>query len=348
MKDYKNIGLLLLTVAFSLPACKSYDFEQEFYRKEIYLLGEGSHRVYERQSVDMRDQDTDKGAILNLVAMVSGSQKTSEDYPVHLVKSDSMLKAHNKSKYDIDFDRYALALPEECYEEPKLQDVIPACEWSVKFPFRIKNLDRLIPDKEYFLNYRIDPELEKTVAMNNKGKHVLVRVHWHNEFAATNRNISYAYTNTQVVDLVDATVSAPSNSLRAYPVGVNEVRFLAGNEEEGNNANKDPRQRQQRSLVVTVGEQTPANAKQRFVTLRPYDSKHMEIEMLNPIGEYNNTIYLREDNANGGISTFYKEFRLHYKYRLLNPQANGENKPGNWKEVKANLRHEYNPRAELL
>ena len=44
--------LLLLAVGITLFSCETYDFDQEQYKKEIYLL-QNSDGVYDRQCEDM-------------------------------------------------------------------------------------------------------------------------------------------------------------------------------------------------------------------------------------------------------------------------------------------------------
>ena len=325
--------LLLLAVGITLFSCETYDFDQEQYKKESYLL-QNSDGVYDRQCVDMEAETSTNGAVINLVVGISGSQLPSESVPVSIVHSDSLFKVFNKSNYDIDSTRFAKLLPEECYEEPALNGVIKAGE------------SQLSPDSIYFLNYKLDPK--STTPFNNKKKEVLLRIHWKNEFASTKTQITYNYNSTTVVNLSNSETARPTNTLRAFPLTVNSVRMLAGNEDYGDYKKAAP-QIKQKSVVFTVGKQLQTDPKKREAVVTPYDANEMEVVMLTPIGEYDNTFYLNELVAlGGGNSTYYKEFRVHYKYRLLNPQKDGTNKPGPFKEVKAKLRHQYNPRAEQL
>ncbi len=345
MMNNKINKLLLLAVGITLFSCETYDFDQEQYKKEINLL-QNSDGVYDRQCVAMEAETSANGASINLVVGVSGSQLLSESVPVSIVPSDSLFKVFNKSNYDIDSTRFAKLLPKECYEEPALNGVIKAGESQVKFPIKLKNLDKLSPDSIYFLDYKLDPK--STTPFNKKKKEVLLRIHWKNEFASTKTQITYNYNSTYVVNLSSSETARPTNTLRAFPLTVNSVRMLAGNEDYGDYKKAAP-QIKQKSVVFTVGKQLQTDPKKREVVVTPYNANEMEVVMLTPIGEYDNTFYLNELVAlGGGNSTYYKEFRVHYKYRLLNPQKDGTNKPGPFKEVKAKLRHQYNPRAEQL
>lgn len=340
MKAYIHIGLSLIAGLFT--ACESYDFDQEQYKKEINLL-QNSEGVYDVQCVKMADEDTDKGAVLQLVVGLSGSQRSDRDYAVNLLRSDSLFHAYNKSQFDIDSTRFAKLLPGECFDEPSLQTSIKAGQSQVLLPFKLHKLDKLSPDSTYFLSYRIDPD--SSTPVNHKKKHVLLRVHWENEFASTKKEMAYSYNNTVVIDTQSGQQFRPTNALKAYPLTSNSVRFLAGNEDHGD-YKKAAKQIRQKSVVFTIGNKKDTNPLAREITITPYDNTEMEVVMLNPIGENDNTILLNELIAiGGGNSTYYKEFRFHYKYRLL--KANNGS-PSAFKEVKGKLRYQYNPRADRL
>lgn len=332
-------------------ACNSYDFEQEQYRKEVNLL-QNSEGVYDRQVVDMADQGTEKGAVINIVAGLSGSRPSTEAYTVTIAPADSMLKAYNKSNFDIETDRYAKLLPTRCYSAPELSAQIPTGKSKVLFPFQLKNLDSLSPDSIYMLDYEINP-LE-SAAYNNKKKHVLLRIHWRNYYASTKLRMMYNYTAAQVITVPtavgeEASVRRPTNAVQAFPLSKNSVRFIAGDEDYGDYKKALP-QINQKSIIVEVGEQLPENPQAREIRIKPYRSDEIEVIQLTPIGEYDNTFLVNEIGGLGGTnSTYYKEFRVHYKYRLLKvKQSDGSFAVGPLKEVKAKLRYQFNPRAEEL
>ena len=73
--------------------------------------------------------------------------------------------------------------------------------------------------------------------------------------------------------------------------------------------------------------------------------------MLTPVGDYNNTFLLNELGGSASTNpTYFKEFRLHYRYRVMKnaKQSDGTWKVGPWKEVLAKMRYQYNPRADKL
>lgn len=331
MKNYIRISICVL-LGIGLATCDSYDFEQEQYRNEINLLS-NSQMIYDRQVADLRVG----GDTIFMVAGLSGTNNSDQVFNVALVEGDSLIRAYNKSNYDIETDRYARLLPEECYTIPSLEKQIAAGETQVKFPIYLQNLDLLSPDSIYFLDYKIDSV--KTDVFNPRKKEVLVRIYKENEFSTTQRNTFYNYTSTFVttLDLNNALVRRPTSSNQVFPLGHNSVRMLAGDEEFGEYKTALDRINA-RSIKVVIGEQTSKNPLARNVTIEPY--RTIDVVQMTPVDLYDNTFLIHIISTPDGRSTYYKEFRLHYKYRL--------NPTGPYKEVKAILRMEYSPRADLL
>lgn len=327
------IKITLLAVAFtSFFACDSYDFEGEQYKKEVNLLS-NSDLVYDRQVASLKEG----GDTIYIVAGLSGSKISSEAYDVALLESDSLFNAYNKSNYDIDKSRYARMLPAECYSVPTMEMQIPSGESSAKFPVQLKNLEVLSPDSIYFLNYKLDTV--KTKYYNKEKKEVLLRIYKENEFSTTKKNTYYNYTSSYVTTLTLSSpiIRRPTNANQVFPLGVNSVRMLAGDETFGDYKSALERINA-RSIKVMIGEKTPENPLARRATIEPY--KTIDVVQMPPVDVYNNTYLINIISTPDGRKTYFKEFRLHYKYRLdaANP----------YKEVKAILRMEYSPRAEEL
>ena len=92
------------------------------------------------------------------------------------------------------------------------------------------------------------------------------------------------------------------------------------------------------SIILEMGAQLPENPLAKELTILPY--KTIDVVQLTPIGEYDNTYLLNVIRTPDGRSTYYKEFRLHYKYRLKSTDL--------YREVNAKLRYQFNPRVENL
>lgn len=272
------------------------------------------------------------------MASLSGSQASDESFTVALQNSDTLLRAYNKSNFDINKARFAKYLPEECYEFPTMEMTIPAGSSKAMFPVYLKNLDKISPDSIYFLEYKIDSL--KTPDCNPKKRHVLLRIHKENYYASTQTATYYNYTSsTIIIPNTDGTseVRRPTNSNRVFPVSENSVRLMAGDESFSDYTtaldiiNKG-------SIILEMGEQLPENPLAKELTILPY--KDIDVMQLTPIGEYDNTYLLNVIRTPDGRATYYKEFRLHYKYRLQPTDR--------YREVNAKLRYQFNPRVENL
>ena len=120
---------MLCTLIGVLSACNEYDFDQEQYRNEVGLLSNSS-LIYDRQVANVgQEKDT-----IYLVATVSGSQISPNTHHVALLESDSLLKAYNKSNFDIEKEKFAKLLPDECYDFPNKELDIQAGTSKVMFP----------------------------------------------------------------------------------------------------------------------------------------------------------------------------------------------------------------------
>ena len=316
-----------------ISGCVNYDFAQEQFRKEVNLLSNSS-LVYDRQVAELQQG----GDTLFVVASLSGSQASDESFAVALQSSDALMRAYNKSNFDINKARFAKYLPEECYEFPTMEMTIPAGSSKAMFPVYLKNLDKISPDSIYFLEYKIDSL--KTPDCNPKKRHVLLRIHKENYYASTQTATYYNYTSsTIIIPNTDGTseVRRPTNSNRVFPISENSVRLMAGDESFSDYTtaldiiNKG-------SIILEMGEQLPENPLAKELTILPY--KDIDVMQLTPIGEYDNTYLLNVIRTPDGRATYYKEFRLHYKYRLQSTDR--------YREVNAKLRYQFNPRVENL
>ena len=214
------------------------------------------------------------------------------------------------------------------------------------FPIYLKNLERISPDSIYFLDYKIDPE--KTPNYNPDKSHVLLRIYKENYYATTKTSTYYNYTSSTIVipnPSGSPEVRRPTNANQVFPIGANSVRMMAGDEDLGDY--KTARSRiVSKSIILEIGEQQPENPQARELTIRAHDRVNdvevdpVDVVQLTPIDDYDNTFLLNAIRTPDGRATYYKEFRLHYKYRLESTAP--------YREVKAKLRYEFNPRVDNL
>lgn len=348
-KHIFGIGVIAAMAAMA-ASCNNYDFEQEFYRNDVSLL-QGTNGIYARTTVDLADAE--KGtATIPLTVLVAGSQPSTHDITVELEPSDSLFERYNKTNFDLDSSKFAKKLPEDCYTQPNLSLTIPAGEEKAVINIPVHNLDSLSPDSTYFLEYKIK---SSSNGINPKKNHVLLRVHYKNAYTATSDLADYSYTSTQVIynNASGPVTERPTISIRCFPLASNKVRFVAGQENYSDYSNALD-WINTHSLVFIIGSQTDTNPNAYNVDYESYKPGEVEIQKMNPIDEYDNTYRI---NSIGGsaatTATYYKEFRMHYRYRITKNSSTTRNgvttyTAGPWKEVKAILRYSFNPRSELL
>lgn len=354
MKKYKYLFGLALG-ALALSSCNNYDFDQNFYPHKVGLMA-GTGRIYDRTTVDLAAVE-EGTADIKLVAQISGSQMPDRDYHVTVAHDDSLFNAYNKSNFDIDSTRFAKLLPAECYEDPSLNGTVAAGTNKTTFDIKLKNLDKLSSDSTYFLEYKIVSHDADGLATDNNNlgeplNNVLLKIMWKNDWGSTAEAYNYQLVSTQVINTNTASVVRPTNTVRAFPVGARSVRFLAG-DEKYDNYTTGLHDINRKSFVVTIGEQTETNPSAYNITLKPYKNDSIQIELLTPSGEYDNTFIYNEIGGSASTNpTYYKEFRLHYRYRL---NKTTKNKDGSvttdwdvWKEVLCKMRYQYNPREDQL
>ena len=243
-------------------------------------------------------------------------------------------------------EKFAKLLPDECYDFPNKELDIQAGTSKVMFPIYLKNLERISPDSIYFLDYKIDPD--KTPNYNPDKSHVLLRIYKENYYATTKTSTYYNYTSSTIVipnPSGSPEVRRPTNANQVFPIGANSVRMMAGDEDLGDY--KTARSRiVSKSIILEIGEQQPENPQARELTIRAHDRVNdvevdpVDVVQLTPIDDYDNTFLLNAIRTPDGRATYYKEFRLHYKYRLESTAP--------YREVKAKLRYEFNPRVDNL
>lgn len=257
---------------------------------------------------------------------------------VGLEPSDTLLRAYNKSNFDINKARFAKYLPKECYEFPFMEMDISAGSSKAMFPVYLKNLDKISPDSTYFLEYKINPEITSTY--NPKKNHVLLRIHKENYYATTKTATYYNYTSSTIIipnSNGNYEVRRPTNANRVFPISEESVRLMAGDESFSDYTTALDIINQ-KSIILKMGKQLPENPLAKELTILPY--KDIDVVQLTPIGEYDNTFLLNAIRTPDGRATYYKEFRLHYKYRLKSTDP--------YREVNAKLRYQFNPRVENL
>lgn len=144
----------------------------------------------------------------------------------------------------------------------------------------MKNLGTLSPDSVYFLDYKIVSHDASAIATDNNKlgvqlNHVLVKILWKNNYGSTAENWNYQLVSSQVTNVETKSTTRPTNTVRAFPVAANAVRFLAG-DEKWDNYEKALHDINVKSIVATIGSKTVTNPSAYNVTLKPFKQDSLE------------------------------------------------------------------------
>ena len=356
MKNNIKIAVAaLLGVLFS--TCTLYDFDKEQHVNEISLLS-NLQLIYDRQVAQIRAE----GDIIYVVATLSGTNASTTPFRVSIMEPKTILDENgewavdaagellfvsqfdrfNRANFDRDTTRFARLLPAERFTIPNMSGQINAGAFMHRFPIHLKDLEGLSPDTVYFLNFKINPATSD--AFNVRNQEVLLRIHWENEIASTRApHAIFTFINSTITNLTTDHVGRPTASQRVFPLGENSVRVLAGDLSMGATETALPRINAG-SITLTLGEQTGWNPYARHVTITPFDT--IEVEQLPPYRHFDNTFAYTSVSTPDGRITHFKEFRLHYKYRVNRSVPGWDHAVTNdeWRVVQGILRMEYNPR----
>ena len=358
MKNNIKIAIAaLIGVLFS--ACVLYDFDAEQHVNEISLLS-NIELIHDVQVARLRAE----GDIIHVVATLSGTNAPTNPFRVTIMESETIFDEYgewavdaageflfvsrfdrfNRAQFDRDETRFARILPAEYFTMPSMSGQIAAGTFSHRFPIQLKNLEGLSPDTMYFLNFRINPAMSD--AINVRNQEVLLRIHWGNEIASTREHAFFTYINSTITNLTTEMVARPTISQQVFPLSENSVRMLAGDLTMGSIATALPRINAG-SITLTLGEQTAANPLARYLTITPFGT--IEVEQLPPYRHFDNTFVYTSITSPDGRTTYFKEFRLHYKYRVNQPVDGWGAAATNdqWRLVQGILRMEYNPRQQM-
>ena len=108
----KILTIILCSALVMISGCDKYDFDQEQFRKEVNLLS-NSNLVYDRQVAGVAaggDTTLFRGSFVEWIA---GYRRTGNSGAATF--QDTLLRAYNKSNFDINKARFAKYLPEGCY-----------------------------------------------------------------------------------------------------------------------------------------------------------------------------------------------------------------------------------------
>jgi hypothetical protein len=186
---YKIIlGAIAAVTVASMSSCEKHYYEDELYRKEIYLVS-GDDNIFGQEY-------TFEGDTGHLSIYCSSVTPIDRDVEVTIAKDHQALVNYNKRIYDQNFSEYALELPADRY---KIDNMTITLKAGADKPYALcdiwVNTDGLDPDETYFIPLRIESVSDYMVSRTKD--FVLYQVQLKNDYATTKSSTMYSMRGTQ-------------------------------------------------------------------------------------------------------------------------------------------------------
>ena len=296
-------------IAFGIAGCDNDAiYKEEHYKPQVYLLSSGTENVF-IASYSLNEEDP-----VQYVTIGCGGSNTNEKpIVVNLEPNPEMLERYNSLNYDYE-NQYAKLLPKSRYEISSYTVTLPAKSdyHYERIPVKVRP-EGLSPDSVYFIPLKIVSVSEYDV--NEEKQDILFRVAIENDFATQYPETYY----TKSGQMTSPTLVL-SGTKTVHPLGKDKIRMFIGN--EAFTAFTTPEDIARSSVVVQIHEDNS-------VTVLPYDSSLMEVEMLSNLPDYN-----RYDPELMQGLTKQRVFWLNYQVRQRStPTGNF----GAWREVEERL-----------
>lgn len=277
-------------IALSLAGCSNDAiYQDEHYKPLVYLLSEGTENVYVA-SYTLNEENP----VRYVTVGCGGSNANEKAITVNLEQSLELLDQYNSLNFDYEH-QYARLLPASRYEITSYAITMPALsdDHYARMSVKVRPLG-LSPDSLYFVPLRIVSVSEYGV--NEEKQDVLFRVAIENDYA-TQHPQTYYRKSGQLTN----PILVMSGTKAVHPLEKDKVRMFIGNESYTDDTT--PEDIARNSVVVQVHEDST-------VTVTPYDSDMMEVEMVNDLANYN-----RYDPALMQGLTKQRVFWLNYRFR---------------------------------
>lgn len=264
-------------------------YRDEHYKPLVYLLSEGTENVYVA-SYTLNEENP----VRYVTVGCGGSNANGKTITVNMEPGPELLERYNSLNFDYEH-QYARLLPASRYEITSYTITMPALsdDHYARMPVKVSP-HGLSPDSLYFVPLKIVSVSEYGV--NEEKQNVLFRVAIENDYAT-----QYPQTEYRKNGQVTNPILVLSGTKAVHPLEKDKVRMLIGNEAYTDDTT--PEDIAGKSVVVQVHEDST-------VTVTPYDSFLMEVEMVNDLSNYN-----RYDPALMQGLTKQRVFWLNYRFR---------------------------------
>lgn len=314
--------IMYCAVLMGLTSCNENSiFEGELYKKVVYVLSETDLTFSATHSLNT------PSSVGYITIYAGGTTAIGQDVTVTLERDPNLLDKYNHDNFDLDESKYAKELDPSRYTIKNYTAVMKVGDLDpyTKLPVEVR-VEGLSPDSTYLIPLRIANCTPYEV--NDNKYQVLYRVYIENDFTSQKNPLTLFMRGTQQREGETKPIQISANKI-LYPLSRRGVRLNAAIENSANKADEELINKS--SLIMEIGEEeliSMDGTKYNTLTLKPYNSKLLEVVQLPVIND--NDVPLSVEEANRYITVDeVTHFYLSYKYRTLRTLGNGDI-PAEW------------------
>lgn len=169
-------------------ACEQEFYEDEQYRKEIYLMSDDDN-------IFGQEFEFGEESIGHLSVYAGGVTSIDHEVTVELVRDELFLQQYNQRVKGEDYDSYAMELATGRYT---IDNMTVTLRPDAKIPYSLcpirVNIDGLSPDETYFIPLRIKHVSDYMVS--DAKRNVLLQIFMKNDYATTKTDTYYSMSGT--------------------------------------------------------------------------------------------------------------------------------------------------------
>ncbi len=313
IEKHVRTALCGAVAAVLLSACETIFYDEEQYRKEIYIVS-GDNNIT-GQEYTFGDE-----SVGYLSVYAGGTTSIDTDVDVELEVYSDYLRNYNQRTYGDTYSSYVQELDPDYYSVESWKTTLKAGSGNpyVKFPIKV-NVNDISLDETYYIPIRIKSVSNYMISEDKQN--VLYRIYVKNDYATTKSTTYYTMNGTEQTyseangEFTPQGVATAVNSTKSFiPTGEQSVRMLPST-----NYSTTASVVRNQSVNVTVhpdeiidipvyeeGEFTGNYVKRQKVTVATWQESSTSVTVAELDG---NPSYYDKEN-----STFY----LNYRYKLSN------------------------------
>ncbi len=313
IEKHVRTALCGAVAAVILSACETIFYDEEQYRKEIYIVS-GDNNIT-GQEYTFGDE-----SVGYLSVYAGGTTSIDTDVDVELEVYSDYLRNYNQRTYGDTYSSYVQELDPDYYSVESWKTTLKAGSGNpyVKFPIKV-NVNDISLDETYYIPIRIKSVSNYMISEDKQN--VLYRIYVKNDYATTKSTTYYTMNGTEQTyseangEFTPQGVATAVNSTKSFiPTGEQSVRMLPST-----NYSTTASVVRNQSVNVTVhpdeiidipvyeeGEFTGNYVKRQKVTVATWQESSTSVTVAELDG---NPSYYDKEN-----STFY----LNYRYKLSN------------------------------